>query len=183
MARLPIFATLEEAPEAAKPTLEAIKKQIGALPNVFRMMANSPSVLEAYAAALNGALGKGKIDKKIRERIALAIAQMNGCEYCLAAHTYTGTHVTKLSLEEIAAARRGGSSEARADAAVKFAVRVAEARGGVSEQEVEGLKAAGFDDGELLEIVAHVAANTFTNYMNEVFKTDVDFPKVDREAA
>ncbi|MGO7934855.1 carboxymuconolactone decarboxylase family protein [Rhizobium ruizarguesonis] len=98
---------------------------------------------------------------------------------CLAAHTYTGTHVTKLSLEEIAAARRGRSS----DAAVKFAVRVAEARGGVSEQEVEALKAAGFDDGELLEIVSHVAANTFTNYMNEVFKTDVDFPKVDREAA
>jgi alkylhydroperoxidase family enzyme len=102
---------------------------------------------------------------------------------CLAAHTYTGTHVTKLSLEEIAAARRGRSSEARADAAVKFAVRVAEARGGVSEQEVEALKAAGFDDGELLEIVSHVAANTFTNYMNEVFKTDVDFPNVDREAA
>lgn len=75
------------------------------------------------------------------------------------------------------------ASEARADAAVKFAVRVAEARGGVSEQEVEALKAAGFDDGELLEIVSHVAANTFTNYMNEVFKTDVDFPKVDREAA
>ncbi|MGO6727830.1 carboxymuconolactone decarboxylase family protein (plasmid) [Rhizobium ruizarguesonis] len=182
MARIPIPATLEAAPEASKSTLEAIKKQIGALPNVFRMMSTSPAVLEAYAG-LNGALGKGKLDKKIRERIALAIAQKNGCEYCLAAHTYTGTHVTKLSLEEIAAARRGGSSEARADAAVKFAVRVAEARGGVSEQEVEALKAAGFDDGELLEIVAHVAANTFTNYMNEVFKTDVDFPKVEREAA
>jgi AhpD family alkylhydroperoxidase len=108
---------------------------------------------------------------------------MNGCDYCLAAHTYTGIHVTKLSLEEIAAARAGGSADARADAAVKFAVRVAEARGGVSEQEVEGLKAAGFDDGELLEIVAHVAANTFTNYMNEVFETDVDFPKVERHAA
>ncbi|MGO4135936.1 carboxymuconolactone decarboxylase family protein [Rhizobium brockwellii] len=182
MARIPIPATLGAAPEASKPTLEAIKKQIGALPNVFRMMSTSPAVIEAYAT-LNGALGKGKLDKKIRERIALAVAQKNGCEYCLAAHTYTGTHVTKLSLEEIAAARRGGSSEARADAAVKFAVRVTEARGGVSEQEVEALKAAGFDDGELLEIVAHVAANTFTNYMNEVFKTDVDFPKVDREAA
>jgi uncharacterized peroxidase-related enzyme len=182
MARIPIPATLEAAPEASKPTLEAIRKQLGALPNVFRMMSNSPAVLETYAA-LNGALGKGKLDKKIRERIALAIAQKNGCEYCLAAHTYTGTNVTKLSLEEIAAARRGGSSDARADAAVKFAVRVAEARGGVSDPEVEGLKAAGFEDGELLEIVAHVAANTFTNYLNEVFKTDVDFPKVDRAAA
>jgi uncharacterized peroxidase-related enzyme len=182
MARIPIPATLDAAPEASRPTLEAIKKQIGALPNVFRMMSTSPAVLEAYAA-LNGALGKGKLDKKIRERIALAIAQKNGCDYCLAAHTYTGIHVTKLSLEEIAAARAGGSADARADAAVKFAVRVAEARGGVSEQEVEGLKAAGFDDGELLEIVAHVAANTFTNYMNEVFETDVDFPKVERHAA
>ncbi|TAX38934.1 carboxymuconolactone decarboxylase family protein [Rhizobium leguminosarum] len=182
MSRIPTPATLEAAPEASKPTLEAIKRQIGALPNVFRMMSNSPAVLEAYAA-LNGALGKGNLDKKIRERIALAIAQINGCEYCLAAHTYTGTHVAKLSLDEILAARRGGSSEARADAAVKFAVRVAEARGGVSNEEVEAVKAAGFDDGELLEIVAHVAASTFTNYMNEVFKTDVDFPKVDRQAA
>ncbi|MFP3835871.1 carboxymuconolactone decarboxylase family protein, partial [Chryseobacterium sp. SIMBA_028] len=89
------------------------------------------------------------------------------CEYCLAAHTYTGTHVTKLSLEEIAAARRGGSAEEKADAAVKFAVKIAEARGGVSTSDVEDVKAAGFDDGELLEIVAHVAANTFTNYLNE----------------
>jgi uncharacterized peroxidase-related enzyme len=178
MARIPIPATLEAAPETSKPTLEAIKKQIGALANMFRMMSTSPAILEAYTA-LNGALGKGKLDKKIRERIALAIAQKNGCEYCLVAHTYTGTHVTKLSLEEIAAARRGGSSEARAVAAV----RVAEARGDVSEQDVEALKAAGLNDGELLEIVAHVAANTFTNYMNEVFKTDVDFPTVKRDAA
>ncbi|WP_426230437.1 carboxymuconolactone decarboxylase family protein [Pararhizobium sp. DWP3-4] len=182
MARIPIPATLEAAPEASKATLEAVRTQIGSLPNVFRMMSNSPAVLDAYVA-LNGALGKGRLDKKIRERIALAIAQKNGCEYCLAAHTYTGTHVTKLSLEEIAAARRGGSSEARAGAAVKFAVRIAEARGGISTEDVDDVKAAGFDDGELLEIVAHVAANTFTNYLNEVFKTDIDFPKVERDAA
>jgi len=91
--------------------------------------------------------------------------------------------VTKLSIDEIAAARRGGSSDARADAAVKFAVKVAEERGSVSEDELHAMRAAGFDDEELLEIVAHVAANTFTNYMNEVFKTEVDFPKVEHHAA
>ncbi|WP_025659674.1 peroxidase-related enzyme [Rhizobium sp. IBUN] len=180
--RIPIHPSIEAAPEASRPTLEAIKKRIGGVPNVFRMMANSPAVLEAYSS-LNGALGKGKLDKKIRERIALAIAQKNGCGYCLAAHTYTGTHVTKLSIDEIAAARRGGSSDARADAAVKFAVKIAEARGSVSEDELHAMRAAGFDDEELLEIVAHVAANTFTNYMNEVFKTDVDFPEVEHHAA
>lgn len=130
---------------------------MGGVPNVFRMMANSPAVLEAYAS-LNGALGKGKLDKKIRERIALAIAQKNGCGYCLAAHTYTGTNVTKLSIEEIAAARRGESSDVRADAAVKFAVKIAEERGSVSEDELAAMKAAGFDDAELLEIVAHCSA-------------------------
>ncbi len=180
--RIPLHPSIEAAPEAARPTLESIKKQMGGVPNVFRMMANSPAVLEAYSS-LNAALGKGKLDKKIRERIALAIAQKNGCGYCLAAHTYTGTHVTKLSIDEIAAARRGGSSDPKADAAVKFAVKIAEDRGSVSEAELEAMKAAGFDDGELLEIVAHVAANTFTNYMNEVFKTEVDFPKVDHHAA
>ncbi|KAA0695441.1 carboxymuconolactone decarboxylase family protein [Neorhizobium sp. P12A] len=182
MSRIPIPATIEAAPEASRVTLEAIRKQIGALPNVFRMMSTSPAVLEAYTG-LTGPLGKGKLDKKIRERIALAIAQKNGCGYCLAAHTYTGTHVTKLTVEEIAAARRGGSSEPRADAAVKFAVSVAESRGSVSDEEVKSMKIAGFDDGELLEIVANVAANTFTNYMNEVFKTDIDFPEVERDAA
>jgi uncharacterized peroxidase-related enzyme len=182
MSRISIPATLEAAPEASKATLEAIRKQVGSLPNVFRMMSNSPAVLDAYVA-LNGSLGKGRLDKKIRERIALAIAQRNGCEYCLAAHTYTATHVTKLSLEEIAAARRGGSAEERADAAVKFAVKIAEARGGASAEDLDDVKAAGFDDDELLEIVAHVAANTFTNYLNEVFKTDIDFPKVERDAA
>ncbi|NKJ03820.1 peroxidase-related enzyme [Rhizobium sp. SG741] len=181
MTHVTLHPSIEAAPEAARPTLEAIKKQMGGVPNVFRMMSNSPAVLEAYAG-LNGALGKGKLDKKIRERIALAIAQRNGCGYCLAAHTYTGTHVTKLSMDEIAAARRGRSSDARADAAVKFAVKVAEERGSVSEDELHAMRAAGFDDEELLEIVAHVAANTFTNYMNEVFKTEVDFPKVEHHA-
>ncbi|MBB3354145.1 peroxidase-related enzyme [Rhizobium lentis] len=182
MTRVTLHPSIEAAPEAARPTLEAIKKQMGVVPNVFRMMANSPAVLEAYSS-LNGALGRGKLDKKIRERIALAIAQKNGCGYCLAAHTYTGTHVNKLSIDEIAAARRGGSSDARADAAVKFAVKVAEERGSVSEDELHAMRAAGFDDEELLEIVAHVAANTFTNYMNEVFKTEIDFPKVEDHAA
>jgi uncharacterized peroxidase-related enzyme len=182
MSRIPIPATLEAAPAASQPTLEAIKKQFGGLPNVFRLLSNSPAVLAAHAA-LNGALGKGKLDKKIRERIALKIAQTNGCEYCLAAHTYMGTNVAKLSLEEIAAARRGESSDEKADAAVKFAVRLVGTRGNVSAEELEALQSAGFDDAELLEIVAHVAANTFTNYVNEVFKTDIDFPKVGRNAA
>jgi len=176
--RIPLHTSIEIAPEAARPTLENIKRQMGRVPNVFRMMANSPAALESYVS-LNAALGKGKLDKKIREGIALAVAQTNGCGYCLAAHTYTGLHVTKLSGEEIAAARRGGSTEARADAAVRFAVKIAKDRGSVSEGDIADMKAAGFDDAELVEIVAHVAANTFTNYMNEVFKTEVDFPAVE----
>jgi uncharacterized peroxidase-related enzyme len=182
MTRITLHPSIEAAPAASRPTLESIKTKMGGVPNVFRLMANSPAVLEAYAA-FNGALGTGKLDKKIRERIALAIAQRNGCSYCLAAHTYTGTHVNKLSIDEIAAARRGTSAEPRADAAVKFALKVAEERGSVSEEDLHTVKAAGFDEEELVEIVAHVAANTFTNYMNEVFKTEIDFPKVDHHAA
>ena len=138
MTRITLHPSIEAAPAAARPTLESIKKKMGGVPNVFRLMANSPAVLEAYAA-FNGALGTGKLDKKIRERIALAIAQKNGCSYCLAAHTYTGTHVTKLSIDEIAAARRGESSDPKADAAVKFALTVAENRGSVSEDELHAM--------------------------------------------
>ena len=182
MSRIPTPATAEAAPAASRPLLDAVQKQLGSVPNLFRIVANSPAALEGYLG-LNGALAKGALPAATRERIALAVAEINGCGYCLAAHTYLGSKVAKLSAEEIAANRRGGSGDAKADAAVRFAAGIVRARGQVGDDAIADVKAAGYDDAQIVEIVAHVALNTLTNYMNEVLGTEIDFPEVDRAAA
>jgi uncharacterized peroxidase-related enzyme len=155
--------------------LENVKKQFGAVPNLFRLVANSPAALEGYLA-LSGALAKGTLPAPTRERIALAVAAINGCDYCLAAHTYLGKNLARLDEAEIAANRAGVSNDIKADAAVRFAAKVARARGHVGDDDVNAVKAAGYDDAQVIEIVLHVALNTWTNYVNEVAKTDIDFP-------
>jgi uncharacterized peroxidase-related enzyme len=169
--------TIETAPAASQPQLGAVKKQLGVVPNLFRTVAHSPAALEGYLS-LNGALAKGSLDAATRERIALAVAEFNGCGYCLAAHTYIGKNLAKLSDGEIESNRRGRSSDAKADAAVVFAVKVITARGHVSEADLAAVRAAGLTEADIIEIIAHVALNTLTNYVNEVAGTIVDFPAV-----
>jgi uncharacterized peroxidase-related enzyme len=177
MTRIPTPATIEAAPAAAQPLLAAVKKQIGMAPNLFRVIANSPAALEGYLG-LNGALAKGALAPATRERIALAVAEVNGCNYCLSAHTYLGKNVAKLDDAEIAANRHGSSNDATADAAVRLAVKIVNARGHVADADIAAARLAGFSDAELIEIILHVALNTLTNYVNEVAGTVIDFPAV-----
>ncbi|MBB3456500.1 putative peroxidase-related enzyme [Rhizobium sp. BK313] len=168
--------SLDNAPEAAKPTLDAVHKSLGVVPNLFRLIANSPNVLNGYVG-FSGALGK-TLDVKTRERIALAVAQVNGCDYCLSAHTYLGLNLAKISPEEIALNRKGGSGDQKANAAVQFAAKVVRERGHVADADITAVRNAGFSDAQIVEIVAVVAENTFTNFLNEVAKTEIDFPIV-----
>ena len=177
MPRIPTPATIDAAPAAAQPILEAVRKQLGSAPNLFRITATSPAALEGYLG-LNGALAKGALEAAPRERIARAVAQGNGCRYCLAAHTYLGKNLAKLDDAEIAANRNGHSADPRADAAVVLARKVTLDRGAVTDADFAKVRAAGYSDAEIVEIVAHVALNTLTNFINEVFGTEVDFPAV-----
>jgi uncharacterized peroxidase-related enzyme len=183
MSRLPIPATIADAPAASQPMLEAVNKQLGVVPNLFRLVANSPAALEGYLG-MSGALAKGTLPAPTRERIALAIAEINGCDYCLSAHTYLARNLARLDDAEIAANRSGTSHDPKADAAVRFAAKVAQARGHVAEDDLRALQAAGYEAAQVIEIVMHVALNTWTNYINEVAGTDIDFPVVSvRKAA
>ena len=177
MSRIPTPASINAAPEASKGSLEAVNKLLRTVPNMFRLIGNSPQTLEGYLS-LNGALGSGSINAPTRERIALAVAEINGCAYCLAAHNYLGTNLAKLSAEEIEANRRGTSSDAKAAVAVGFAVKITKNRGHVSDADVQAIRDAGYNDAEIVEIVGHVALNTLTNYINEVLGTEIDFPTV-----
>jgi uncharacterized peroxidase-related enzyme len=175
MSRLAI-PTRDDTPEASRPILDSVQKQLGVVPNLFRLIASSPAALAGFTG-LSGALTK-TLDLKTRERIALAVAQVNGCDYCLSAHSYLGLNLAKISPEEIALNRKGASGDRKADAAVRFAVKVVRDRGHVSDGDLAEVRLAGFADGQIVEIIAVVAENCFTNFLNEVAKTDIDFPVV-----
>lgn len=167
----------EQTPAATLPFLDAVNRQLGVVPNLMKLVGNSPAALEGYLS-LNGALGKGTIGAKTSERIALAIAELNGCSYCLSAHTYLGTNLAKLDAGELEANRQGTSNDPKAAAAVRFATQVVTTRGHVSDADLDLVKTAGFTSAEIIEIVLLVALNTLTNYVNNVAETDIDFPIV-----
>jgi uncharacterized peroxidase-related enzyme len=158
--------------------LDAVKKGLGVVPNLFRVTAQSAVALEGMVG-LNGAITKGTLGARIREAIALAVAEADGCDYCLSAHTYLGKHAG-LNDADITLARGGDSSDPRIAAAARFARLLIEKRGHVTEADRTGVRAAGFGDAQILEIIANVAWSVFTNYVNVVAGTDIDFDPVVR---
>ena len=178
MSRITTPANIEIAPAAARPLLEAVGKQLGSVPNLFRIVSNSPAGLEGYLG-LNGALGHGQLDVRTRNRIALTVAELNGCGYCLSAHTYLGRNVAKLDDAEMVRNQRGTSSDPKAEVALSFAAKLVRERGHVTDADVAALKTAGYSEAQIVEIVLHVALNTLTNYINSALGTEIDFPQVE----
>jgi uncharacterized peroxidase-related enzyme len=159
-----------------KELFNAVQGSLGMVPNMTKVMANSPAVLEGYLG-LSGALGKGFLDVQIREQIALVTAQANHCDYCLSAHTAIGKLVG-LNEQQIVGSRKGHGSTDRATAALTFATQVLDGKGQVSDENLQAVRNAGFSDGEVAEIFANVALNVLTNYFNIAAAVDIDFPKV-----
>ncbi len=159
-----------------KALLDEIHGAFGATPNMFRAVANSPAALQSMWGSF-GALGGGTLGAKLGEQIAVAVADRNACSYCLAAHTVLGQKAGA-SAEEMAAAQLGESSDPKTQAALHFALKVVGQRGQVSSADVQALRDAGFGDEAVVEILAHVALNLFTNYVNVAFAVPVDFPAV-----
>ena len=168
----------DQASGKAKELLDAVKATLGVTPNMTKAMAASPATLEGYLA-LSGALGAGGIGAAVAERIALGVAETNGCSYCLSAHSYLAENVAKLDAGEIERARHFESGDADAAAALRFAGAVLGTRGGVSNTDVDAARQAGLTEAQLADIVGLVALNVFTNYFNKTFDVEVDFPRVD----
>ena len=180
MSRLAVPAR-DDSDSRSIPLLDAVGKQLGFIPNRFRLIGNSPAALEAFLG-FSHAMNK-TLDGKMRARIAMAVAQVNGCDYCLSAHSYLGSNMARLDAAELAANRRGHSNDLKADPAIIFAKKVAETRGKVTDSDIELVKAAGFTDAQVVEIVLTVALNFLTNLVNNVGETDIDFPEVYASAA
>lgn len=156
--------------------LEAVHKKLGMIPNLIKTFAHSPAVLKYYLAG-GEALGDGALPTALREQIALVTAGANGCDYCASAHTLVGK-AAGLTAAEMADNLRGQSGNVKAQAALDFAVAVVAARGRVSDAQLQAVRAAGYADAEVVEIVANVVSNIFTNYFNHVAGTVIDFPVV-----
>ena len=154
-----------------------IKSAFGVVPNMFKAIGNSSAALESMWTSF-GALGNGSLDTKLGEQIAVLVADINRCEYCLAAHTVLGQNAGATA-DEMASAQSGKSSDPKTQVALNFSSKLVTERGNVSKSDIDTLKAAGFSESDVAEILAHVALNIFTNYTNVAFDVPVDFPKVD----
>lgn len=174
MSRLPLDrATL---PTASQSTLDAIQQAFGTVPAMFRAAAHSPAALASLWGGF-AALGAGRLPPALAETLAVAIANRNACAYCLAAHTALGRKAG-VSSEALAAAQLGHSNDPRTAAALHVALSIVEQRGVVADADWQALEAAGFGAEERVELVAHVALNLFTNYLNIALEVPVDFPAV-----
>lgn len=175
MSHVKLIDATQTSPDRAH-LLAQIQRAFGTVPNMFRAVANSSAALASMWGAF-GALGSGVIPAKLGEQIAVAVANRNSCSYCLAAHTALGRKAGA-SAEEMAAAQIGQATDAKTEAALVFALKLVEQRGQVDGADVHRLREAGFSDEDIVEIVAHVALNLFTNYINVALDVAVDFPQV-----
>jgi len=166
---------LEQAGSAA-PILEQVKGQLGVIPNIFATMAHSASVLEGFLA-FSGSLANGSLSPQLREQIALTVAGVNTCDYCASAHTVMAKGAG-VSDEETKLNLAGGASDEKTAEILKFVSSVVSEKGRVPESAVQKIRDQGVNDAELVEILANVGVNIFTNYFNHVADTEIDFPFV-----
>ncbi len=161
----------------AKELFNAVENKLGFIPNLIKVFGNSPATLKAYLS-LGEINGGGNFSNKFREQLALAIAEENECNYCLSAHTAIGK-MNGLTDEQTEQNRQGLAEDYKTQTGLQFAKKVTVNRGVVSNEDIQKVKDAGYTDGDILEIVLNVVANTLTNYVNHIAETEVDFPKVE----
>jgi AhpD family alkylhydroperoxidase len=165
-----------QAKGKTKKLFEQLHGELGVVPNLFRVLGNSPAALEGYLN-FNGALAGGNFDVKVREQIALTVAESNLCGYSLSAHTFSGGKAG-LTEQDIADAIRATARIGKSDAILKLARSIVVQRGEVRDSDLEGARVFGLTDGEIVETVANVVLNILANYVNHVARTSVDFPEV-----
>lgn len=168
----------ESAPKATQTLLAGVQKKLGMVPNLIATMAQSPAAAQAYLG-FSQPLAGGVISSQLREQLALSVSEANRCGYCLAAHSAIGTSVG-LSDDQVRDARTASSPDRITEVALKFARRIVDAQGFVADGDIAEMRDAGYDDGAIVEVVANVALTIFTNYLNHVAQTDIDFPEVDK---
>jgi uncharacterized peroxidase-related enzyme len=166
---------------AAATHLATTRKMFGGTPNVFTTAANAPSTFGGLLDLWAG-VGAGTLGPRVGEQLAIVVAQSNGCAYCLSAHTALGK-MHGLDAAELAAAKRAAATDPKTAAMLRLALEINQSRGHVSDMVLAQARQAGISDSEMIEVIGHVALNVFTNYLNNVSETAIDFPLVALDAA
>jgi uncharacterized peroxidase-related enzyme len=161
--------------------LAGVEKLLGSKPNIFTTLAHSPAALGVFVGAI-GAMSSSKLPGGLREQIALTVAGANNCDYCSSAHVTLGK-MNKVPEGELTLALTAKSTDSKTQAALSFARKLVTERGRVSDADLQSLRAAGYGEGEIVDIVAVVGINIFTNYFNHVADTEIDFPLVKAQAS
>ena len=172
-ARSPIIDH-SEATGKTKEVVDAVQAKLKIIPNVVKVISNSPAVLEGYLS-FSSALDGGALDGTVREQVALVVGELNECQSCLSGHTVTGK-VVGLSKSEIACGRHGTNANAK-NAAVVLASEIVVKRGIVANGALDAAQGRGLFDGEIAEVIAHVALNVFPKHFDNVAGVDGDFPR------
>ncbi len=180
MSRITVITNVNANTEQKK-LFDAIQSQLGMVPNFLKVFANSPAALRAFLG-LHGIADEGSLDALTRERIALALAEKNACQYCVSAHTAIGSKAG-LSGAEMESNRAGTSEDAKAAAAVKFARALAEHNGEITTSELLEVRNAGYSESDIVEIITHVGMNVLTNILGKASRVEIDFPKVELKKA
>lgn len=175
MSNVPLIER-ESATGAVKEQLDQIHAAFGAVPAMFRAVANSPAALTSMWSAF-GAFSGGTLGPAMGEQLAVAVANRNSCEYCLAAHTALGRKAG-LTRETLASAQDGASDDPKTAALLAFALKLVEERGQLEPSDVQTVREHGWTDEEIVETIAQVALNLFTNYVNIALAVPIDFPTV-----
>lgn len=179
MARIHVPAK-ENADESVRPILDKVETQLGFLPNLHKVMSNSPAVLKGWLGLMSSL--STTLDVKTRDAIALAVSEINACHYCLSAHSYVAATFAAVPSGEIALNRQARSTDPKREAAAQFAATVIEQRGHIGDDVLESVRTAGYTDGQILEIIALAVQYSLTNIINNVAGTDIDFPLVEGPA-
>jgi uncharacterized peroxidase-related enzyme len=166
--------TDEQATGQAGELFGAIKQKVGKVPNLYRTLGHAPSVLGGLLQ-LGEALDGGSLTATVKEQIALRVAERNGCDYCASAHTAIGKSVG-LTEAQTVAARQGQADDDKTQAILRLVDAILEREGFVTDDQLTAARDAGIDDAQVLEVVGQVIKNTFTNFVNHVAQTEVDFP-------
>jgi len=160
---------------ATREIFDTVKAKIGMVPNLYRVLGHSPAALSAYLA-INDHLSSTSLSAKVREKVALAVSERNQCQYCLSAHTAIASRMLGVPEDELMLARRGRGSDEHETAVLLTAIQIVDSRGWLEDGAINDARAAGVTDQELVEVVALVAAMTFSNYINHLAHTPIDFP-------
>jgi len=173
MSRLTTPASDEIAADTQR-VLANVGKQFGFVPDMFTLLASNPAVLDVVLS-LQGSLAR-VLDAKTRHTIALAVSAANGCDYCLAVHSFVSAELGGMADDDVELARSGGSIDPKRAAAAHFAQQLIETRGRVNDADLAAVRSAGYSDSQILAIITVAVQALLTNYINNVNQTVIDIP-------